>query len=274
MNHWKKLAAAAAVLVIGASGGVAWASQATPGPDGREASATPPPAQTNALGGGTTETKFVPVTPCRLVDTRFGTPKPAVGTERSFKVRGTGAQFATQGGTAGGCGIPSGATGIEASVTAAAPTGVGFLRMYPGAAPNATFLNFTGGQATTNTGAVRICSGICLINSDLRFKVFGSSTDVVVDVQGYYIAPMAAFIETNGNVIRGSRVTATTQEGTGTYTVTFDRDISTCSYSASSNYYGDIINVTSGFDNNSVFVKAVTDAGAAVNIRFFVEVTC
>ena len=135
-------------------------------------------------------TVYTPITPCRILDTRVG-GGGRVGPDetRGYVVTGSGSQFATQGGKSGGCGIPDGAAAVQASVTATAPSGTGFLRVWPAdeASPGATFLNFTGGQATTNTGSVTLAKAG---SSDLKLKGFGSASDYVIDVQGYYrIAP-------------------------------------------------------------------------------------
>jgi hypothetical protein len=84
--------------------------------------------------------------------------------------------------------VPSGAVAVEVSVTAVGPVGNGFLRVYPGdvATPNATLVNFSKGQSTTNTGTVALSSGGSV---DLKVRNYGSTTHVVMDVQGYYVEP-------------------------------------------------------------------------------------
>ncbi len=130
-------------------------------------------------------TVFVPVTPCRVVDTRSSSPVAAGGT-RTFQVAGTG--LSAQGGASAGCGIPDEALAVEVSVTAPAPPGTGFLRAWPAdsSAPNATMVNFSSGQGTTNTGAVRLSSTPG--SADLTVGAFGSAAQVIVDVQGYFVA--------------------------------------------------------------------------------------
>ncbi|MCU1496990.1 MAG: hypothetical protein JWM47_943 [Acidimicrobiales bacterium] len=134
---------------------------------------------------------YVPVAPCRVVDTRVGGGAMAGGGERSFTVTGTGDEIATQGGKSGGCGIPAGAVAVEASITAVAPTATGFARAWPhgGSVPTATFLNFTKGQAITNTGSVSLATTgtqhhLSLFNS-------GGTTHYVIDVQGYFTTAAA-----------------------------------------------------------------------------------
>ncbi|MFM7064271.1 MAG: RCC1 domain-containing protein, partial [Actinomycetes bacterium] len=125
--------------------------------------------------------------PCRAVDTRSGggplTTGPAAS--RSFQIAGTGAGFLAQGGGSSlGCGVPSTATAAVLSITAVAPVGTGFLRIGPnsGSEPAATVVNYTNAVGITNTGAVPRAG----TTADITLKNFGTQTDVVVDVLGYY----------------------------------------------------------------------------------------
>jgi len=62
----------------------------------------------NSLGDSQADLVYTPVTPCRIIDTRYaGGPIPA-GTTRSFLVTGT--NYSAQGGIATGCGVPFGPT--------------------------------------------------------------------------------------------------------------------------------------------------------------------
>ena len=128
---------------------------------------------------------FVPLTsPCRVVDTRAGGGSLGPGAARTLKVAGIGASFAAQGGTPGGCGVPTGVTAVEISVTAAAPTGNGFLQLAPNdsSVPTTAFLNYTDGTGITNTGSVTLSTE----PADLFVRNQGGSTHVLVDVQGFY----------------------------------------------------------------------------------------
>ena len=132
---------------------------------------------------------FFPVTPCRASDTRSSTAGGRLlpGTTRDLQIGGTGSQFAVQGGNASGCGVPDGVGAVEVSVTAAGPSGAGFIRAYPNGstAPDATVVNYSDGRGATNTVTVPLAASGTL---DLEIANFGGSTDVVVDVQGYFAA--------------------------------------------------------------------------------------
>jgi sugar lactone lactonase YvrE len=134
---------------------------------------------------------YVALSPCRVVDTRVTGGPFAANEQRSFQIGGTGAGFAAQGGKAGGCGVPDGATAVAASVTAVTPSGPGYFRAWPSdeSAPTATFLNFAKGQSITNTGAISLAE---TGTKDLTARNYVSGSHYVIDVQGYYIDPEAA----------------------------------------------------------------------------------
>lgn len=287
MNRWKKFAAVAAIAAMSAGAGVAYAG----GPDHSGAGITPP-AQTSAtknLGTGVSETKFVPITPCRLVDTRqagAGGPIQS-GQARAYDVRGTGSTFAAQGGHANGCGIPStGVTAVDVTVTAVGAAGNGFLRVYPSSEPTATFLNYTASFNPSNSGTVALCGadgGLCLINHDLVVKANTKATDVVIDVQGYYELPLAATVTASGGLSRNSRAIAVDHLGTGQYTVQFDRNVHDCAYVATigvpipgGNVNAQVsaqYDAASGF-NDYVYVQTSNSAGSNADEPFTLEVIC
>jgi alpha-tubulin suppressor-like RCC1 family protein len=137
----------------------------------------------DAIASGST---FVPITPCRIVDTRNGGGPLDASALRTWQVAGSGAGFAGQGGRTGGCGIPADALAVEATITATAPERAGFLRAWPAtsSAPLATFLNYPARHSTTNTGAIAIA--VDPSAADLTLRALNGRTHVVIDVQGYY----------------------------------------------------------------------------------------
>jgi len=286
VHIWKKIGAAAAALAMVGGGtlvGAAWAGDdpsAQP-PDGASGQTSSGDVATNGLlGGGTTEDSFVAITPCRIIDTREAGGALQVGGSRVFDVAGGGATFAAQGGKAGGCGIPNLATAIEATITTV-DSGSGFLRAYPAnaPAPNATFMNYTPVFNASNTGTLAIngCTGICLVNTDLRLRAYGTATHVVVDVNGYYVRPMGAVVSSAGALLDGNRVTRASTLATGQYEIGFDRDVSECAYGVT------LYNSTTGNtvtaaprtgEADAVFVRVVNESNASENQQFHLTVTC
>ena len=117
---------------------------------------------------------FYTVTPCRVFDTRGGTPLSA-GETRVFQVSGL-------------CGIPAGARLVSANLTVVGPRGAGFLTIFPGDAaqsPLTSTLNFGAGQVRANNAVVLLAG-----DSGGTVKVlaaFASGvTDVLLDVNGYF----------------------------------------------------------------------------------------
>ncbi|MCB0964174.1 MAG: hypothetical protein KDA98_12900, partial [Acidimicrobiales bacterium] len=127
---------------------------------------------------------YVPITPCRIVDTRIAGGAIADRQIRPYDVRGVSG-FTDQGGNSGGCGVPFGASATETSVTAVDPVGSGFFRAWPGdePMPNATFMNFSRLQDITNTGSIPLAHGG---PDDLKVRNFGSASQYVLDLQGYW----------------------------------------------------------------------------------------
>jgi len=117
---------------------------------------------------------FYTVTPCRVFDTRGGTPM-SVGETRVFQVGGV-------------CGIPAGARLVSANLTVVWPQGAGFLTLFPGdvVGPALTStLNFSAGQVRANNAMVLLAgdgSGTVKVLAAFAPGV----TDVLLDVNGYF----------------------------------------------------------------------------------------
>ena len=123
---------------------------------------------------------FVPITPCRLLDTR---PEHVVGS-RSTPV-GPVATFTAQvWGTNGNCTIPSGSTGLSMNVVAVNPTSSSFLTVFPAdkPLPLSSNLNWVAGQPPT-PNAVTVS-----VSADGRISIYNNAgtVDVAVDIVGYY----------------------------------------------------------------------------------------
>lgn len=277
MKVWKKAAAVAAA--IGLSAGIGAVAASAIG--SQEGGA--PAGDTRLLGNGISENKYVPIIPCRILDTRKGYGKFGVGTQKAIDVRGNETTFVTQGGNPGGCGIPNSATAIEATITAVNADDGGYLRAWPAnlVEPNATFLNYTPSFNVGNTGTVTLCgaNGLsCNANQDLNLKTNFGATHLVIDIAGYYQQPMSANVTSAGTLVRGSRVVSTSRQGTGVYLVTFDRRIKECTFfagtaTADDGLNGGFASVTND-GNNTVSVLTYNVSGALTDKGFQVEVIC
>jgi hypothetical protein len=146
-----------------------------------------------ALGDAESDLLFVPVEPCRIIDTRLAGGLLAAGAVRHFEVAGT-ANFESQGGKAGGCGVPLGAStplaaAVVINVIAVGPQGPGHLRAweFSQAPPNASIINYAnvGGLNIAN-GVVLPIAGVSSLDKDLSIDANVSSTFIVADVTGYF----------------------------------------------------------------------------------------
>ncbi len=131
-----------------------------------------------ALPGGLSGSRFNPIAPSRILDTRFGT-----GTGGTIAPIGQGQTLTLQ--VTGNPGIPStGVSSVVMNVTATNPTGAGgYLTIYPGGTtkPTASNLNFSAGETIPNLVIVKLGS-----SGQLEIYNFSGSTDAIADVAGWF----------------------------------------------------------------------------------------
>jgi uncharacterized repeat protein (TIGR03803 family) len=113
--------------------------------------------------------QFVPVPPCRLVDTRNGNPIQG-GTSQSFIVP-----------QLGGCGIPTSAAAYSLNVTVVPHGPLGYLTIWPNGEiqPYVSTMNSPDGRIKANAAIVP--SG----NSAVSVYVT-NTTDLILDIDGYF----------------------------------------------------------------------------------------
>jgi hypothetical protein len=120
--------------------------------------------------------RFVPVTPCRIADTRsvtgpFGGPGLPRQTSRDFAIPGSA------------CGIPSSAMAYSLNV-AVVPSGpLGFLTLWPTGQPQPLV-------ATLNSIDGRIKSNAAIVPAGLNGAIstfVTDATDVILDINGYFV---------------------------------------------------------------------------------------
>jgi hypothetical protein len=154
-------------------------------------------AVTNAIPAGTSPTVFVPVTPCRVLDTRLSAGGILVAdTAQPFLVAGdTG--FAAQGGNASGCGVPLGAVAAAVNFAATESAGTGNVRAYawaspPPTPPLAATINYWNvaipSVAIPNGAIVPLCDpALATCTFDVFLLARASPTHLVADVTGYFV---------------------------------------------------------------------------------------
>jgi hypothetical protein len=146
----------------------------------------------HSLGDNFQDLVYTPVTPCRIVDTRIAAAGAlAGGAIRTFDVDST--SLAAQGGAAPGCGIPLGvAQAVTMTITAVQPAGEGFLTAWGlGPQPTSSVLNYAANEVIATTAIVPVAPG----GGDDFSLVSLAPTHVVVDVLGYFAAPLATRLD-------------------------------------------------------------------------------
>jgi hypothetical protein len=121
--------------------------------------------------------KWVPMTPIRVLDTRSGGGMIPSNTPRKFQVTGVGGSGA----------VPFGATAVTGNVTVTNETTgwAVFVGPDPNPSPSTSSINFTYGDIKANGMTVRVGSDGSL--SATYISIPGQKTHLVFDVTGYFI---------------------------------------------------------------------------------------
>ncbi|HEY1203765.1 MAG: glycoside hydrolase family 44 protein [Bryobacteraceae bacterium] len=137
--------------------------------------------QTTSSSTGVTGLEFVPVTPCRIADTRnaagpFGGPTPTGGSTRSFAIPQST------------CNIPATAQAYSLNVTVVPQSTLGYLTLWPTGQtqPFVSTLNSLQGAVVANAAIVPAGTGgaVSVYVTD--------TTDVILDINGYFATPGAS----------------------------------------------------------------------------------
>ena len=137
-----------------------------------------------AVGGAGSGLYSALPSPTRVCDTRPANPSGLSGAAAQCNNQPLAAGGQVAVGVAGNFGVPAGATAVVANVTAVAPSGNGYLTVYPDATtrPTASNVNYTAGQVIPNRVIVEL-------GADGSIDVYSSAaTNVLVDISGYYTA--------------------------------------------------------------------------------------
>ncbi len=205
------------------------------------------------LGETTSDLVFVPITPCRIFDTRLAGGQIAANTVRNFDVNAV-SDYSFQGGDASNC-SGAGAAGSFAAAainfTVVTPASVGYITAFPflGTQPVATTLNYKAGDVLSNFSVVKLDQGASA--NELSVYSF-AQTHVVGDLMGYFINPVLGEIEcvetssSNITVNAGSFATGSSPACAAGYTImsggctmtTFDgRIVSSRSFSGTNTHF-------------------------------------
>jgi hypothetical protein len=193
------------------------------------------------------DTVFVPTEPCRVVDTRFGGGgRLAANAVRSFRVLDefdTPADYTDQGGNPDFCSTSPFASAVAINITAVDPSAPGFVRAWPydeptPPVPNATILNYSTALNASNGLDLMVCEefnngGTC--TKDIFVKNFGASTNLIIDVLGFFIQQTFAAVDgETGDLVAGNAgLFGSERTAEGSYVVSFIQIVPLCGFVAS-----------------------------------------
>jgi hypothetical protein len=166
---------------------------AAPSPTATLASAPAP--GTKALGDPDKDLVYVPVTPCRILDTRIvGGPIPA-NSFRDFDLTDV-VRFAPQGGDTSNCNVGDKGSFAAAAlnITVVSPNVAGYITAFPYLAsqPTAATLNYVAGDIRNGLAIVRLDQTA----ATYEFSVYSfAQTHLVADIVGYFREPEATALE-------------------------------------------------------------------------------
>ncbi len=148
---------------------------------------------TDTIGDFADDLVYTPVTPCRIVDTRIAGGAILANTTRGFDVDNP-TSFAFQGGYNGACGIPYDVvSAVAMTITGTGSTAQGYFTAWAvnTSQPLASVLNFVAGETIANTTIVPVDPG-----AGNDFYIYSpATTQVVVDVVGYFATPVATALD-------------------------------------------------------------------------------
>ena len=149
------------------------------------------PASAQISHPATGGSSYTPITPCRLADTRQNSGLQGQGNTltagHSLNVMLAGHN----------CGVPDfntwkqhAITAVVVNITAINPTEAGWLKASANGqpAPATSTVNFLAGETIANEATITVGADITGENGSIDITNFTGSTDVAVDVQGYYHA--------------------------------------------------------------------------------------
>jgi hypothetical protein len=269
-------AAGAAILLANAAGGP------QPG-SGQHRPTLAASALTNPAMPPGTDLQFVPVEPCRILDTRKA--GPALHGTRSFDA--SRSNYTSQGGKASTCHIPDIAMAVQLNLGAISQAGKtsdvkGWAVGNP--QPLASMVNYNPSGPVANMVTMPIDP---LGNFNLQTP---GTAHVFADVAGYYVQPLYATIVGLQDPSTGAEIgpvvwkdiqsglVGVVRTSVGEYELTFSRNVSACAPAATDYVFSDIheISVDTDFSQDSTVFVSVRNSSTGVpeDTTFHVTLTC
>lgn len=230
-----------------------------------------------AVSNSAHELVYTPVLPCRIADTSVRGGKLAPGEIREFRVRGT-ANFTQQGAKVGGCQIPDGAVAATLSFTTSSAAGGGRLTAWARGTtePDTYTASYLASARLTNEATVRIFSTASAPTSPhIRVHNRGASTNLIIEVTGFFAEQIQADVWPDGAHEGGNRVLSVVHSATGVYRVKVDRATVGCSFQGT--VYGEpgvVSFAPSGPYVDAIVYSLASGTPTAANVRWAFTANC
>ncbi|MCU1453832.1 MAG: hypothetical protein JWN46_1978 [Acidimicrobiales bacterium] len=284
MNYKTKAMALGAVLALAVG-----ASSALASPGSAKAPTASPPKASSKAGKSLGEFGIQGATlvllnnPCRVLDTRQTKKTLVPGVPLGVQFTGSG----LTGGGESNCNIPDNGmiAGVQASISAVAPSATGYLRLGVDGIAAATELNYQKGQGITTGAAIPLCTFAgCVSGHQVNFEANQGGTDLVVDVQGYYLRPTATQVEgANAGTVApydtdatsGMLGTGALHTSKGVYVLAMKNNVATCALNVTAhngNRFGQV-SINDAFPNTAT-VLILDAAGNPQDADFSFVATC
>lgn len=192
------------------------------------------------LGDLAADLVFVPVTPCRVFDTRVAGGAIGAASIRNFDITGT-VNYSPQGGDPSDCNGTGSAGSFAAAVinfTVVSPSGPGYITAFPlgGTQPLAATVNYVAGDIRGNLGIIKLDQSAATNELSVYTQ---APTHLVGDIVGYLITPEATELTcvdtafttvnlaggTNGNSVAPACGTGYTQTATNCESSSFQMPV-------------------------------------------------
>lgn len=156
---------------------------------------TKPAPGTKALGDPDKDLVYVPVTPCRILDTRIAGGAIPANSFRDFDLTDV-VRFAPQGGDTSNCNVGDKGSFAAAAlnITVVTPNMAGYITAFPYLAsqPTAATINYVAGDIRNGLAIVRLDQ----TPATYEFSVYSfAQTHLVADIVGYFREPEAAALD-------------------------------------------------------------------------------
>ncbi len=202
-----------------------------PGGSPANVSTAPQTTPTKVLGDSSTDLIYVPITPCRIIDTRLAGGPILANTTRSFDITAV-ANYGFQGGDASDCngaGSPGSYAAAAINFTVVTSSVAGYITAFPFGTtqPLAATVNYGANDIRGNFAVVKLDQGAAA--NELSVYSF-AQTHLIADIVGFYRNPGVPTLEcvSSGDTIDSVAAGATRNTNAPACPATYTQTATNC----------------------------------------------